>query len=62
MIGTIKLKKYLDIKIQVMEKGTITNPINIATQKDANQVEVRISSDIGVQMMENLSVIFNKIY
>jgi hypothetical protein len=36
MIDPIELEKSLDVKIQVMEKGTNIDPINITTQKDAN--------------------------
>jgi hypothetical protein len=43
-----------------MEKGTNTDPINITTQKYANPVEIRISSNVEVQMMENPSVLTNK--
>jgi hypothetical protein len=56
----MELEKSSDIKIQVMEKGTNTDPINITTQEDANPVEVRISSDVEVQTMENPSVLTNR--
>ena len=43
----IELKKFLDVKIQVVENGTNTNPIDIVTQKDENLVEVGLSSYIS---------------
>ena len=52
LTNPIELEKSLDVKIQIVEKGTNTNPINITTQKDANLVEVRISLDVGAQTME----------
>jgi hypothetical protein len=51
MIELMELEKFSDIKIQVMEKGTNTDPINITTQKYANLVEVRMSSNVEVQRM-----------
>ena len=35
-----------------MEQGTNTNPINIATQKDANSMEINIYSNVKVQTIE----------
>jgi hypothetical protein len=46
MIKPMELEKSSDVKIQVVEKGTNTDPINITTQKDANLVEVRIFLDV----------------
>jgi hypothetical protein len=60
MIDHVELEKSLDIKVQAMEKGTNTDPINITNKKDANPMEVRISSDVEVQTMENPSVSTNK--
>lgn len=59
MIDPIELEKSLDVKIQVMEKGTDIDPINITTQKYANPEEITISSDVEVKTMENSSVLTN---
>jgi len=42
----IELEKSLDVKTQVVEKGTNTDPIDIITRKNANPTEVRISLDV----------------
>ena len=42
MTEPMELEKSSDLKIQVIEKGINTYPINITTRKDANPVEVRI--------------------
>ena len=60
MTNPIELKKSLDIKIQVMEKGINIYPINITMQKDANPIEVRISLEVEVQTMDNICVLTNR--
>jgi hypothetical protein len=52
--------KPSDVKIQVVEKGTNTDPINITTQEGAKSVEVRTTSDVEVQMVEIPSVLTNR--
>jgi hypothetical protein len=47
-------------KIQVEEKGTNTDPVNITTQEDSNLVEVKTYSDVGVQTMGIRSILTNK--
>jgi hypothetical protein len=49
MIDPIEINKSLVEKIQVVEKGTNTNLI-----------EVKTMWDVGVQMMETSSVLINK--
>jgi DNA repair exonuclease SbcCD ATPase subunit len=60
MTEPMELEKSPDVKIQVVEKGTNTDPINITTQEDAKLVEVRISSDV-TQTMEIPSISTNKL-
>jgi hypothetical protein len=57
MTNPIELDKSFNVKIKVVEKGTNTDPIDITTQKYPNSVEVRISSDVEIQMMENPSIL-----
>jgi hypothetical protein len=57
----IEIEKLLDVKIQTMEEGANTDPIDISNPKDANPVEVGISSDIEVQTMEIPSISTNKL-
>jgi hypothetical protein len=52
--------KSSDVKIQVVEKGTNTDPIHITTQEGAKSVEVRTFLDVGVQTMEIPSVLTNR--
>ena len=52
--------KSSGVKIQLMEKGTNTNPIHITAQEDANLVKEKTYRDVGVQMMETPSVLTNK--
>jgi hypothetical protein len=56
--GSIKVFRCK--KIQVVEKGTNTDPINITTQEDANSIEVRHFLDVEVQTMEIPSVLTNR--
>jgi hypothetical protein len=49
--------KFSDVKIQVVEKGTNTYLIHITTQEGAISVEVRTTSDVGVQTMVIPSVL-----
>jgi hypothetical protein len=48
--------KFSDEQIQVMENGTITDPIHVTTQEVAKSTEKKTYSDVGVQTMEVLSV------
>jgi hypothetical protein len=48
------------VKIQVVEKGTNTHPIHIATQEDANPVEEKTYRDVGVQTLKIPSVLTSK--
>ena len=43
MTNLIEFKKSLDVKVQVVEGGTNTNPIDIIYQKDSNPIKVGIS-------------------
>jgi hypothetical protein len=52
--------KSSGVKIQVVEKGTNTNPIHITAQEDANPVEEKTYRDVGVQMMGTPSVRTNR--
>jgi predicted nuclease with TOPRIM domain len=45
MTNLIELEKSFGVKIEVMEKQTNIDPIDITNQKDANLVEVGISLD-----------------
>ena len=51
MFGHIEPNKSLNIKIQVMEKRTNIDPIDINREKNANPMERRMSLDVVVQMM-----------
>jgi hypothetical protein len=53
----MELGKSSNVKIHVVEKGTNTNPINITTQEDVNRVEVKLSSYVEIQTMENPSLL-----
>ena len=44
MADLVKLRKLLDVKIKTMENWTNTSIIDIINSKDANPVEVGISS------------------
>ena len=44
------------VKIQVLEKGTNTEPIHITTQEDVNSIEEKTNRDIEVEMMETPSI------
>jgi hypothetical protein len=46
--------------MQVEEKGTNTDPINITTREDDNPIKVKTYTDVGVQMKETPSVLANK--
>jgi len=46
--------------IQVDEKGTNTDRVNIMTQEDSNLVEVKTYSDVEIQMMGIRSILTNK--
>jgi predicted RNase H-like nuclease (RuvC/YqgF family) len=52
--------KSSGVKIQVVEKGTNTDPIHITTQEDANPIEEKTYRDVGVQTMEISGVLINK--
>jgi hypothetical protein len=47
-------------KIQVEEKGTNTNLVNIKTQENSNPIEEKTYKDVGVQTMEIPSIPTNK--
>jgi hypothetical protein len=49
--------KFLDEQIQVVEKGTNTDPVNITTQKDSNPIREKTYKDVGVQLMEVIGVL-----
>jgi hypothetical protein len=51
--------KFLDEQIQVMENGTITDPIHVTTQESARSIEKKTTPDVGVQTMEAPSVLTN---
>lgn len=44
--------KYLDVTVQVEEKGTNIDPDNITIQEDPNPIEVKMYSKVAVQTME----------
>jgi hypothetical protein len=52
--------KPLDVEIQVVDKQTNTDPINITTQKGTKLVEVRKILDAKVQIVEIPSVLTNR--
>jgi hypothetical protein len=52
--------KSSDVKIQVVEKGTNTDPIHITTQEGAKSVQEKTYTDVGVQTMEISGVLTNK--
>jgi hypothetical protein len=52
--------KSSGVKIQVVEKGTNTDPIHITAQEDANPVEEKTYRDVGVQTMGTPSVRTNR--
>jgi hypothetical protein len=52
--------KFSDEQIQVMENGTITDPIHVTAQEAAKSTEKKTYSDVGVQTMEVLSVLTNR--
>ena len=52
--------KSSGVKIQVVEKGTNTDPVDITTQKYSNPVGEKTYKDVGVQMMEVTGVLTNR--
>jgi hypothetical protein len=54
--------KFLDEQIQVIESGTITDPIHVTTQEATKSTEKKTYSDVGVQTMEvsNVDPTINK--
>jgi chromosome segregation protein len=48
--------KFSDEQIQVMENGTITDPIHVIAQEVAKSTEKKTYSDVGVQTMKVSSV------
>ena len=42
----------LDVIVQIEEKGTNTDPVNITIQEEDKPVEAKMYSDIAVQAME----------
>jgi hypothetical protein len=52
--------KFLDEQIQVMENGTITNPIPVTIQRVAKSTKKKTTSDVGVQTMEAPSILTNR--
>jgi hypothetical protein len=48
--------KFSAEQIQVMENGTITDPIHVTAQEAAKSTEKMTYSDVGVQTMDVLSV------
>jgi hypothetical protein len=51
--------KFLDEQIQVMENGTITDPIHVTTQESTRSIEKKTRPDVGVQTMKAPSVLTN---
>jgi hypothetical protein len=43
------LQEKLDRKTSLVEKETMTDPINLTTQKEANPVDVKMFSNVEVQ-------------
>jgi len=56
----MEASKALGEKIQVEEKGTNTNPVNITTQENSNRIEENTYTCVGVQRMEVTSVLTNR--
>ena len=52
--------KSSSVKIQVVEQGKNIDLVHIIAHEDANLVEEKTYKDIGVQMMEVLSVLTNQ--
>jgi hypothetical protein len=52
--------EFLDEQIQVMENGTITYPIHVKAQEDANPFEKKSYRYVGVQMEGTPSVHTNR--
>jgi hypothetical protein len=52
--------KSSEVKIQVVEKGTNTDPIHITAKEDAKSVEEKTYTDVGVQTMETPSILTNR--
>jgi hypothetical protein len=52
--------KSSGVNIQVVEKGTNTDPIHVTTQEDVNPVEKKTYRDVGVQTMGTPSVCTNR--
>jgi hypothetical protein len=49
MIEPMELEKSSDVKISIVDKGINTDPVNLTTQKDANPVDVKRSSNVKVE-------------
>lgn len=56
MIDFVEIKKSTNVKSQVLEKGTIIDPRNITTWKDAYPIEVDIFSDVREKRTKNIKV------
>ena len=49
MTEHMELKKSLDVKVSILDKGINIEPINLTTQKDANPADVKKFSNVEVQ-------------
>jgi hypothetical protein len=46
MTKPMELKKLLDVKVSILDKGINIEPINLTTQKDVNPIDVKGYSNV----------------
>jgi hypothetical protein len=46
MTEPMELKKSLDVKVSILDKGINIEPINLTTQKDVNPIDVKRSLNV----------------
>jgi hypothetical protein len=52
MTEPMELKKSLDVKVSILDKGINIEPINLTTQKDVNPIDVKRSSNVEEETIQ----------
>jgi hypothetical protein len=52
MTEHMELKKSLDVKVSILDKGINIEPINLTTQKDVNPIDVKRSSNVEEETIQ----------
>jgi hypothetical protein len=52
MTEPMELKKSLDVKVSIPDKGINIEPINLTTQKDVNPIDVKRSSNVEEETIQ----------